>query len=424
METAILDEKKEYNQKLFPYYKMFSWDLMFYYVISFMFLTTVKGFNASQILLIDAFYTLSKFLLQIPLVGVVDKLGKRKSLIIANISVALYMLLILFAVNIYMVILAGFFGAFGFLIKSLSESSLLYDSIPESPNRNKLFAKIEGKGGAFFFSLEAITSCLAGFLFAISPYLPVLLASIFCMISAFLAFRFNEIVPNVHSSLSSKQYHKNLKQSFRFIMKSKRLRSLILFLGVSYGFINLLVTLRKSLFYDIEVPVEHMGIFFAVLGIFSSIASARQNQFHQKYRNKTLTVLTIMLVSSCLLAGLVVILKLPYLITLVLVLLAFAIQYIVKGFYFTFNKKYLNSFSTADLRTKIYSVNNLFEAICSTIASFASSQLLKITSTAYAFIIISLVFCILLVLILDYMKTRVGLKPEEYKKDDIPIPLN
>ena len=131
-----------------------------------------------------------------------------------------------------------------------------------------------------------------------------------------------------------------------------------------------------------------------------------------------------MLVSSCLLAGLVVILKLPYLITLVLVLLAFAIQYIVKGFYFTFNKKYLNRFSTADLRTKIYSVNNLFEAICSTIASFASSQLLKITSTAYAFIIISLVFCILLVLILDYMKTRVGLKPEEYKKDDIPIPLN
>ena len=148
---------------------MFSWDLMFYYVISFMFLTTVKGFNASQILLIDAFYTLSKFLLQMPLVSVVDKLGKRKSLIIANISVALYMLFILFAVNIYMVILAGFFGAFGFLIKSLSESSLLYDSIPESPNRNKLFAKIEGKGGAFFFSLEAITSCLAGFLFAISP---------------------------------------------------------------------------------------------------------------------------------------------------------------------------------------------------------------------------------------------------------------
>ena len=424
METAILDEKKEYNQKLFPYYKMFSWDLMFYYVISFMFLTTVKGFNASQILLIDAFYTLSKFLLQIPLVGVVDKLGKRKSLIIANISVALYMLFILFSINIYMVILAGFFGAFGFLIKSLSESSLLYDSIPKTPNRNKLFAKIEGKGGALFFSLEAITSCLAGFLFAISPYLPVLLASIFCMISAFLAFRFNEVVPNVRSTLSSNQYHKNLKQSFHFIMKSKRLRSLILFLGVSYGFINLLVTLRKSLFYDIEVPVEHMGIFFAALGIFSSIASARQNQFHQKYRNKTLTVLTIMLISSCLLAGLVVILKLPYLITLVLVLLAFAIQYIVKGFYFTFNKKYLNSFSTADLRTKIYSVNNLFEAICSTIASFASSQLLKITSTAYAFIIISLVFCILLVLILDYMKTRVGLKPEEYKKDDIPVPLN
>ena len=63
MEQIELDKAKFYNQKLFPIYKMLSWELLFYYSISFMFLTTAKGFNASQILLIDSLYTLSKFVL-------------------------------------------------------------------------------------------------------------------------------------------------------------------------------------------------------------------------------------------------------------------------------------------------------------------------------------------------------------------------
>lgn len=322
-----------------------------------------------------------------------------------------------------MVIGAGLFGAIGFLIKGLCESSLLYDSIPHSPDRNKIFANIEGKGASYFYYLEAITSCLAGFLFVISPYLPVILAALFCVISSFIASKFHEIAPSANSSINFKQYHKNLIQSFRFIFKSNRLRSLILFLGIYYGFINLLVTLRKSLLYDIEVPVQYMGIIFAIMGIVSGIAASKQNLFHKKYRNKLLTFLTVTLVLSCILAGIVVLLHFPFWPTLIIVLITFAMQHIVKGLYFTFNKKYLNSFSTGELRTKIYSINNLFEAICSSATFFACSQLLKITSTSYALIIISLVFLLLLTLILDYMKTRVGLKPEEYKKEDIPVPL-
>ena len=62
-----IEEKQKFNRRLFPVYKMFAWDLLFYYAISFLFLTEVKHFTASDVVLIDvSLYTLFKFLLQLP----------------------------------------------------------------------------------------------------------------------------------------------------------------------------------------------------------------------------------------------------------------------------------------------------------------------------------------------------------------------
>ena len=52
------------NMKIFPWYKMFAWDLLFFYSISFLFLVDIKGLTAAQVILVDAFYPLFKFILQ------------------------------------------------------------------------------------------------------------------------------------------------------------------------------------------------------------------------------------------------------------------------------------------------------------------------------------------------------------------------
>ena len=102
---------KKYNLRLYPIYKMFSWDMLFFYAISFMFLTTVKNLDASQVLFIDAIYTFLKAILQIPLVAIIEKIGKRKSLIIGNIAIAIHTFLLIVAPNISIVILASAFCA-------------------------------------------------------------------------------------------------------------------------------------------------------------------------------------------------------------------------------------------------------------------------------------------------------------------------
>ena len=88
-------QAKKYNAKIFPIYKLFAWDFLFYYSISFLFLTQNKGLTASQVLFAEAFYPIFKLLSQIPCVNIIEILGKRKSLILGNVCVAFGILVLI-----------------------------------------------------------------------------------------------------------------------------------------------------------------------------------------------------------------------------------------------------------------------------------------------------------------------------------------
>lgn len=144
MNSEEIMQAKKYNVKLYPIYKMLSWDYLFYYAISFMFLTTIKNIDPALIFIAEAAHSLFKSLLQIPIVGIIEKLGKRKSLMIGNAFLAAHIFVIMFCANIYILIFAVSLSAIGFIIKGLSESTFLYDCIPEDENRGKNSTKVDG----------------------------------------------------------------------------------------------------------------------------------------------------------------------------------------------------------------------------------------------------------------------------------------
>ena len=73
----IINKKK--NARLYPVFKMFSCNLLFYYAIAFIFLVYVKNFTPSQVMFTDALLPAFKILLNIPSTIIVDKIGKRNS---------------------------------------------------------------------------------------------------------------------------------------------------------------------------------------------------------------------------------------------------------------------------------------------------------------------------------------------------------
>ena len=412
--------KKQANLKLYPIYKMLSWDLLCFYSISFIFLTQFKGIDAYLVVLLDAFYTVFKIIFQIPCTTLLEKVGAKTSIIVANVAIALYLIILIFSHNFIDLIIANIFCSFGYVIKNIGETGLLYDSLNPTPERGHIFADIEGTGTAYYYFFDAITSSLTGFLYVIHPYLPMILSLLFTLSSIFILSKMHnvsKISGLSHSSLET-SHLKDLKTSFKFIFKSGRLKGLLMFYSIFSGFISLMSNYRRSLLQDININVEYFGLIFAVLGIISAISSKHQHWFHNKLRNHTLGFLGITYCLSCIFAGLAVIISFSSSISIILILLMYAIQHIIKGPFYTLSKRYLSNFTNESLRNKIYAATDLVESISKTILTVIASILLEITPTAYAMVILSCVIVLVLLRVLNYMKTRLGLKPEQYSKKE------
>ena len=417
-------EAKKYNLKIFPYYKMFSWDLLFFYSISFLFLTQAKGLSASHVLFMDSCYTLFKFIAQIPCINIVEMIGKRKSILLSNVLVALSIGILLFSQNLTHAIISYAVMGIGYSLKAICDPIFLRDCITAKEHQGTIFANLDGKGSTYWYFFDAITSIACGFLFVFNNYLPMILCFTMCIISCILAYKFKSYEdPNqkvkLEESGSYKFYFKDLKIAFRNIFKSNRLKALFLCSGMFAAIFAIRSSIASSLFTEIGIKEEYFGIIFAVLTIISGIATIFQDYFHKKLKNRVLTYFSIALSISLVGAGLISLFGKNFTLTVVIVFLFYAVQYIIKGPYYTLQKRYLNSFSSSSMSTKIYSANTLVESFFSTLMCYIASLLLEVTSTIYAVIIIGLAFLLIFIWLLDYMKDKIGLKPEEYKKSDI-----
>ena len=427
-EKEILKAQKK-NQKLYQFYKMVSWDLLFYYAIVFLFLTQTKSFSTSQYIFAEAFYPLFKIISQIPCTILVQKIGKKNSLIIGNLFLFTFVLLVMGLTSVTEYIIANFICAIAFTTKSLAEPNLLYDSIENSENKRTIFSKIDGKGSSLYYYLNAITAAISGFLFVANPYIPLILSLIFTFIAIILSYKFTEIQTPTQSHTSQakssfsaelKNYIKDLKQAFRFILKSKRLRALILFNAIFVSFIVMIDTLRRSVLTELNVPNEYFGIIFALYGLLSGFFSTSATKIHKAHGNHTLSFLSATYCLSVILTGLTAILTgLPPFLLYFLVLTLFAINYVIPAPYYTLIKQYLGSFATSTLRTQITSANLFLESLTRTFVAFLVSFLTNNISSALSTFILGILFTIILLIILSYMKSRVGLKPEEYPNSDI-----
>ena len=417
---------KQKNVKIYPIYKMFAWDLLFYYSINFLFVNQVKGLSTSQIFIGNAFYLIFKLLFQFFAPTLINLVGKRRGNVIGNMFVSLSILhLILAPGNLINYIINSLIMAIGYVLKDICEANILDECIQNQEKKNSIFAKIDGRGSAYWYLFEAISSVTTGFLFVINGYLPMCLCFVFCIIGTLLSFRFE------HYEVKAKRNKgehtvKNLvsridltKQEYSFVLKSKRLRALMLFSGLFYSMLYIRATITSNMLVYIGIEEKYFGIIFGIFTIFTVITTWKQNWFHKKLHNRVLTLFALAFSTSLILMGLTVIVDINYKLTLIIVFAMMIIQNMLKGPYYTLIKRYLNSFSNENISVRIYSINNFVNGIVGAIVSLGVSTLLNYTDISYAVLIIGIIVLILFIGILDYMRTRIGLKPEEYRKEDI-----
>lgn len=420
-EEKKLYNKKQNNIKLYKIYRVFAWDLFFYYAIIYLFFTIEKKLTPAQILELNAFYIFFQFLMQIPCTLVIQKLGKRKSLILANFVAVVHILIIMFAGNFNALLFSQFLCAFAYGIKMTCESDMLYDSLEHGEHRGSKFAKIDGKATSRYYYIDAISAVLSGFLFVVNSYIPLILCLLILILTFILSINFEEINDphEEKKKIKIKEEISNIKDAFKTIVQSNRLRGLIIFNAIFIGLMQILTNIRNTALIEINIPEQYFGIIFAVLGIISGISARFQGKIHNRFRNKTLTILSLPTAISCLLMGVIILCKFDTTVSFIIIFILFMLQYITKGAYYTTIKRYLNNFTTSEKRVKISTTKNLCEFIISSALVFLASKILEFVSIGNASLIIGCIFIITIVLTLDYMRKYVGLEPEEYDEKEI-----
>ena len=421
-----LNKIRKKNAKLYPIYKMFSWDLLFFYSIEFLFYTITKKVTASEVLVINGIYLLCRIIMQIPAVAITDFLGKRKSIILGNIMLIIYMLVLMIVPGAIGIVLANLIFSLGYNIKTIAESNLLYDSVATRGGEG-LYSKLDAKGGSLYYILDGVASLTAGYLFVINNYLPMFICLGFIIISTILSFNFEDIYEVKQEKNNSnglipilKEYKQDLKTSFRFILKSKRMKAFILFQIVFSSLISIIDTYNGDLLTDIGIPEEQYSMIFAILILIGGISLSLKKPIEKKFKNRTLAFISLMYIGTCIAIGAISTMYTDsFIIPIILVM--YAIQHVSTSIWYILESKYLKNFTNEDMRNKITFTYEFIGGIAASIFSILGGLLLEVVSIQNAFLLVGLIALASMVVTLDYMRTRFGLKPEEYKKEDIEL---
>ena len=420
MNKSDIRKKRRNNRNLYPIYSSIGLDYMFYYGIKVLFLSQVKGITDAQIVLSISFFSLFAIITQIPLTILIHKIGKRKGLILGNLINAFSMLLIIICPNFTFFIIEEFFSATATGIKAITEASILDLSIPKFNKKGEFYTKLKRNGYSKYCYMYATSTLLAGFLYNMNPYIPIVLCMGCCILATIISCSFKEIKEHTEEQAG---YLCELKNTFKFIFKSNRLRPLLIMLGLIWGLRNLFDTYHVILLKETNISATIIGIILAMLQLNRGVMSKFAGKLNTKFKNKTLTLMALMLTFSFIITGLVAIFKINIMVLLMVILITGIISSGIEGIYQILNSKYLNNFSNSKMVSKIYGANTIMNNLLRMIVAFVGTLVLDNFNIKHTMIIVGMIFTAIVYLLFIYMKPRVGLKPDKYKPEDIKLKI-
>jgi len=239
-----------------------------------------NGLNLHKIMILQACYSLSLGLTEIPSGYAADILGRRKTLILGCILAFVGFSIFSISYDFWWFLAAEILLGLGNSFISGADTALMYDSLLEVKAENR-FLKYEGRSISIGNFSEAAAGILGGFLAAISFRYPAYAQVLVALIA--IPFAISLVEPKTHT--------KRLKNSWKSIMgvvrfslvESKILRTYIIY-SSAIGIGTLMMAwLAQPFLKDIGIGMKNYGIIWALLniivGIFAFLAHKIERRF-------------------------------------------------------------------------------------------------------------------------------------------------
>lgn len=285
---------------LFPLYLGLSIDLLFWIVIDSLFLSVVKGLTLAQIASLSTISLLVCIVFQYPFLRLIKRIGNTRSVQLGSLLFLIASLLFTFG-NHYIVIVIGHIAYdVSFIFRNMA-NVMLKNNLTVVDKEDQ-FVQIKTKCNMIYACVTTIISLVAGFLFALDPYLPMYL----CIASCIFTFSLSILLEDV-SPYNKVVIAKSKEKSFSF--RPFILLCLVygLFFSIIYiGQPDIKIVLQETLlsFNTVATSSMILSIILFLSRILRLLSNYFYKVYHRRLQNKMAIILPILLfVGLCFAVG-------------------------------------------------------------------------------------------------------------------------
>lgn len=286
-------ETKKINRsiKIYPLFASFTGDLIFFVPIDTLFLTLVKGLNASQITAMTMVALIICIVFQKVILAIVKKIGNVNSLRLGATMLLVASLILTFGKSFIAML----------LYKSIHELAVMFLNMDEIILKNNLktvdrkddYFKIRNKSKIIYSIITLFTALVAGRMFNINHYLPMYLSIIIYVLVLGTAFLYYEA--KVDNKEETKQEHKKIKTTsiLFYVILSNAVFYSIIKMGQNNSKLFMQYDFQK--FLSVEMVTYYITTIVFISRIARLVGNVIFGKIYLKIKDKMSIVLTICL---------------------------------------------------------------------------------------------------------------------------------
>ncbi len=284
-------KKIERSIKIYPIFASFTGDLIFFVPIDTLFLTLVKGLNASQITAMTMVSLIVCILSQKVILSTVKKIGNVNSLRLGTILLLIAAFILTFGKSFILMLLYKTINEIAFMFLNMDE--IILKSNLNAVNRKDDYYKIRNKSKIMYSIITLLTALVAGKLFNINQYLPMYLSIIVYILLLGIAFMYYEAKNEEQKEIKSDNKKMKITSTIFLVIISNAVFYSIIKMGQNNSKLFMQYDFQKYL--SIEMVTYYITTIVFISRIARLIGNIIWGKIYLKIKDKMSIALTICL---------------------------------------------------------------------------------------------------------------------------------
>ncbi len=314
------------------------------------------GLNLAEIGLLEGIYHATSILCEIPSGAVADLLGRKRSMVLSRVCIAVSCMLMLFSGSFGLFALSFIVQALGNNLNSGSEVALVYDSM-KYIGQEERYVRVYGRLNVILEVSQGIATVTGGIL-ADYSYLWCYGACVTIAVLSLIPVIFLTEAPcgrqEIRQAAIGELAASHFRTSFRILKSDARILRIILFYSVVFASQTLLFFYSQQYYYEHGYNKVRISLILLVMSGASCLGAVMSERLYHRYKKKIVSVGTIVIAAAFLCYSLE---------NMAVSILAFSAAGFFNSALYPVQSDSLNQLIPSEQRATLISVNSMFFSV-------------------------------------------------------------